>query len=530
MEPILSIRQSSRGRGIQRFSFFRSRTIGFCLCVAALGTPAVGICASTPDQPPLLIESPSDIPPAIAQAFPSPQMAKRWVRRHRTMALNPTALDAMRQARKEKKAAVTLDLFEAGTRTLEFDEPQALRNKTKVWHGRLQEDSESDVTVAMRGRKMVGTIYSNQRLYKIEPTEDNRHRLVEIDEEALPLDHHPLVVPDDGTPADPPAQEPNLEQLDAAAAATTGAVTTAAATTPNTIVDLLVVYTSTARARQGGQAAMNALVALGVDLANQAYSNSGIAMRLRLARAAEVAYTESGNISTDLTRLRSTTDGFMDQVHQLRNQYKADLVALIVDNGGGYCGIAYVMTNGPRASFANYAFSVTDRECVANNTLTHELGHNMGNAHDRASGGTGVFAYSYGYRDTVGKFRTIMAYPCPNVSCPRVKYFSNPKIKINGRPAGIDHRVNPTNSADNARSMNEVRNIVAAWRTGTSTSAATSPNTLRNPRANSPADSPNDVGDESEDEFDDESDEDSLDEPRTDSPEKSRGKSRVPLP
>jgi hypothetical protein len=216
MEPILSLRQSPSGRGILRFSFFRSRTIGFCLCVAALGTPAVGICASTPGQPPLLLESPSDIPPAIAQAFPSPQMAKRWVRRHRTVALNPTALDAMRQARKEKKAAVTLDLFEAGTRTLEFDEPQTHRNKTKVWHGRLQGDSESDVTVAMRGRKMVGTIYSNQRLYKIEPTEDNRHRLVEIDEEALPLDHHPLVVPDDGTPADPPAEEPNLEQLDAA--------------------------------------------------------------------------------------------------------------------------------------------------------------------------------------------------------------------------------------------------------------------------------------------------------------------------
>ncbi len=530
MEPTLPFRQLSRDCRTPRRVFFRSYTMVLCLCAAVLGVPAIGICASTPSQPPLLIETPSDIPPAIAQAFPSPQMAKRWVRRHRTMALNPAALDTMRHARKEEKAAVTLDLFETGTRTLEFDEPQIQRNKAKVWHGRLQGDSESDVTLAMRGRKMVGTIYSNQRLYKIEPTEDNRHRLVEIDEEALPLDHHPLVVPDDGTPAGFPAQEPNLEQLDVAGAATTGAVTTAAATTPNTIADLLVVYTSTARARQGGRAAMNALVALGVDLANQSYSNSGIAMQLRLARAAEVAYTESGNISTDLTRLRNTTDGFMDQVHQLRNQYKADLVALIVDNGGGYCGIAYVMANGPRASFANYAFSVTDRECVVNNTLTHELGHNMGNAHDRASGGTGAFAYSYGYRDTVGKFRTIMAYPCPTVSCPRVKYFSNPKIKINGRPAGIDHRVNPTNSADNARSMNEVRNIVAAWRTGTSTSAATSPNTLRNSRSNSPADSPNDTGDESDDEFDDESDDDAPGEPRSDPHDTSRGKSRVPLP
>lgn len=529
MEPTLPFERSPRGCRTPHRSFFHSYPLVLCLGVTALGMPDVGICASPQSQAPLLIEAPSDIPPAIAQAFPSPQMAKRWVRKHRTMALNPAALDALHSSRKESKATVTLDLFETGTRTLEIDEPQAQRNRARVWRGRLQGDSESDVTLAMRGRKMVGTIYSNQRLYKIEPTEDNRHRLVEIDEDALPPDHHPLVVPDDGTPADLPDPEPDLQQPDAAVPTMTGSVTTASATTTNTMVDLLVVYTSTARAKQGGRAAMNALVALGVDLANQAYSNSGIAMRLRLARAAEVAYRESGNISTDLTRLRNTTDGFMDQVHQLRNQYKADLVALIVDNGGGYCGIAYVMANGPRAGFANYAFSVTDRECVANNTLTHELGHNMGNAHDRASGGTGVYPYSYGYRDPIGKFRTIMAYPCPTVSCPRVKYFSNPKILINGRLAGIDHRITPTNSADNARSMNEVRRIVAAWRTGTSTSAATSPNTSRNSQSNTQINAPDD-GDESDDESGDESEDDALDEARTDSHGTSRGKVHAPFP
>ena len=212
---------------------------------------------------------------------------------------------------------------------------------------------------------------------------------------------------------------------------------------------------------------MEALITLGVDSANQAYSNSQIAMQLRLVRMAEVAYTESGNMNTDLTRLRNTADGIMDQVHQLRDQHKADLVALIVDNGGNSCGIAYVMANGPSAGFASYAFSVTARDCIANNTLAHELGHNMGDAHDRATGGTGVYPYSYGYRDEVGKFRTIMAYACPTVSCPRVKYFSNPRLLYNGRPLGIDHTVNPANSADNARSMNDVRHIVAAWRAAT---------------------------------------------------------------
>jgi hypothetical protein len=525
MEPTLLGRQSRRNGHVRSCSSFRSFPLVLSLGAMILGMSDVGICASPQSETPLLIEAPSDIPPAIAQAFPSPQMAKRWVRKHRTMALNPVALDALHSSRKENKATVTLDLFDIGTRTLEIDEPLVHHNKAKVWRGRLRGDQNSDVTLAVRGKKMAGTIATGDRLYKIEPTEDNRHRLVEIDDDAMRPDHHPLVVPDDGTPAEPPAPEPELQQPDAGVATTTDSVTTAAATSTNTIVDLLVVYTSTARAKQGGQAAMNALIALGVDLANQSYGNSGIAMRLRLVRAAEVAYTETGNISTDLSRLQRTSDGFMDSVHQLRNQYKADLVALIVDNGGAYCGIAYVMANGPRASFANYAFSVTDRDCVANNTLTHELGHNMGNAHDRASGGMGVFAYSYGYRDTVAKFRTIMAYPCPTVSCPRVKYFSNPKIVINARPAGIDHRINPTNSADNARSMNEVRNVVAAWRTGTTTSAATSADPSKTSRSNSRGDALDDV-----DESDDDLDDDFPDEVPSDSHGKSRGKMRTPFP
>lgn len=54
-----------------------------------------------------------------------------------------------------------------------------------------------------------------------------------------------------------------------------------------------------------------------------------------------------------------------------------------------------------------------------------------------------------------------MAYPCETISCPRVKYFSNPRLPYNGRLLGIDHAVNPANPAGNARSMTEVKVIVA---------------------------------------------------------------------
>ena len=319
----------------------------------------------------------------------------------------------------EARTDVTLNLFDIAPRTLDLDQPREHPNHIKVWRGRLRGEAGSDVTLVLHGTTIVGTIQSNQHLYKIESTGGTLHHLIEIDEEALPPDDHPLVVADDGPTAIPPTG--GISQQTETTAAAAG----------DSIVDLLVVYTSTAKAKEGGQAAMEALITLGVDSANQAYSNSQIAMQLRLVHTAEVAYTESGAINTDLTRLQNTTDGIMDQVHQLRDQHKADLVALIVDNGGNSCGIAYVMTNGPRAGFANYAFSVTARDCIANNTFAHELGHNMGDAHDRATGGTGVYPYSYGYRDEVGKFRTIMAYGCPTVSCPRVKYFSNPRLLYN---------------------------------------------------------------------------------------------------
>lgn len=452
MEPPAPIPQSPADGAGHRLSFLSLGTMAFCLCVTAFGAPSAVLCASTPSQIPLFTEASSVVPPAIAQALPAPQILKRWVRRQRTMTLNPAALDVMSRPRTEAQTDVTLNLFDAGLRTLDLDQPREHPNRTKVWRGRLRGETGSDVTLVTHGTTMVGTILSNQRMYKIEATVGNLHRLVEVDEEALPPDHHPLVVADDDAVEAPPTGGTS-QQTDTTVAAAV-----------DSVVDLLVVYTSAAKTQEGGQ---EALIALGVDSANQAYSNSQISMQLRLVHTAEVAYSESGVIDTDLTHLRSTTDEIMDQVHQLRDQHKADLVALIVDNGGNSCGIAYVMTNGPRASFASYAFSVTARDCIANNTFAHELGHNMGDAHDRATGGTGAYPYSYGYRDEIGKFRTIMAYGCPTVSCPRVKYFSNPRLLYNGRPLGIDHTTNPANSADNVRSMNDVRQIVAAWRAAT---------------------------------------------------------------
>jgi peptidyl-Asp metalloendopeptidase len=81
------------------------------------------------------------------------------------------------------------------------------------------------------------------------------------------------------------------------------------------------------------------LINLAVAETNTAYSRSAVIPRLRLVHQEEVSYTESGDFSTDLNRLTNPSDGFMDNVHALRNAHGADLVSLIIE-GASLCGLA----------------------------------------------------------------------------------------------------------------------------------------------------------------------------------------------
>ena len=116
-------------------------------------------------------------------------------------------------------------------------------------------------------------------------------------------------------------------------------------------------------------------------------------------------YAHSGNFSTDLNRLTGTSEGYMDDVHALRDAYGADMVSLWVE-GGQYCGIGWV---GP---YASYAFTVVNRGCATGNlTFAHELGHNMGALHDPyVDPSTNPYAYGHGHINLVARWRTVMSY------------------------------------------------------------------------------------------------------------------------
>ncbi|MCQ8130403.1 reprolysin-like metallopeptidase [Methylomonas rivi] len=264
--------------------------------------------------------------------------------------------------------------------------------------------------------------------------------------------------------------EANAKKAEAVYAAkntnSTTAVTSSTAAPVNTVVDLMVLYTTVNQTASYAKQRIQYLV----DVSNQAYKDSGINMSLRLVHARSTHYVENNANSQALTDLASDAGAFAGTA-ALRNQYGADLVVLfrpLYAQTAGSCGTAYVgFANGGNAN-ANLGFGTIgdgySKDAKSNyycgtNTFTHEIGHNLGNVHDREySNFTGKFNYSYAWGIS-GKFGTIMSYYGPSVML-----FSTPALSTQcaGSPCGFAE--GDAKASDQTKTINYTAPLVAGYR------------------------------------------------------------------
>ncbi|MBS0189727.1 MAG: M12 family metallo-peptidase [Phycisphaerales bacterium] len=248
--------------------------------------------------------------------------------------------------------------------------------------------------------------------------------------------------------------------------AAAGAASACSCSDDQSIVDVLCVYTTLAKNAAGGAANLQARFQNGIDSANAAYTNSGIntggvnRLQLRIVGFAEVSYDEvAPQWINHLQRVTDTADGYMDNVHALRDQYKADTVALAVDDARFIGGAAWWAIWDQKDAFA----------CVNWRTLgggdlllAHEIGHNFGCAHDYENDPTAPTSYARGHHFAWNgqTYGTIMSYN----GTVRLPVFSNPNITAPGtnQPAGV--AIGQPRAAYNALMIQQTRWTLANYR------------------------------------------------------------------
>jgi hypothetical protein len=234
------------------------------------------------------------------------------------------------------------------------------------------------------------------------------------------------------------------------------------------IITLMIVYTPSASAWASTyEGDINNTIGLLLSKAQLVLDNSNTLLTIQLVHSEQVSYTELNNVD-DLNNLKGTDDGYMDNVHSLRDYYLADLVVLLeeIDYTGGQGYLLSTISGSPA-----YAFSLTRvQQASWTYTTIHEIGHNLGCHHHKLQNvqpGPGLYDYSAGWRWTGsddGHYCSVMTYPDgkyfeDGITHERVPYFSNPGILYKGITTG------DATNGDNARTIRQTKSVVSGYRT-----------------------------------------------------------------
>jgi hypothetical protein len=330
-----------------------------------------------------------------------------------------------------------------------------------AWYGVVQETGETALLMWWKDGRVTGVLGYKGRIYAITDAGGEVHAVIERSPHRLPSNH---ALPSVENSADSRRRDNGV----AARTALTGKQQAANEAIPPVMVpfsdaarraleakkisiDLMVLYTKRAASRY--LIDMAELVAHEVEQTNQSLRNSGLEnISLRLVHTEMIDYDETlGGHFEHLYRMVDGVSAFKS-VHNLRNEKRADIVGLIVEDASG-CGQTTRI-----APDSEEAYFVVHHSCAAiTMSIAHEVGHILGARHDTQTDEVNSpFAYGHGYVNG-SKWRDIMSYRESCSGCRRIPYWSNPRVLYDGEPTGTD-----TN--DNARVILEQAERVSKFR------------------------------------------------------------------
>jgi len=337
-----------------------------------------------------------------------------------------------------------------------------------IWRGTVEETGALVTLMWWPNGRMAGTVQERDRIYSIRHIGGPIYAMIEMGGDRMPQEHAPM--PARLRSDDPNARDdPLVNQGDASllrpvtlgmrAPAAPGAKSPpkqvaappVASGAADVVIDVIIAYTRKAAANYTD--IKSELIDLSIEEGNESFRMSGLGnIKFRLVHAYQTDYVEEGAHFDHVWRFADKGDGYMDEIHGLRDKHRADVAVLIVDDPQG-CGLATRVF-----ADADEAFAVVHHNCAAlTYTVAHEIGHLIGARHEPTMDKVmSPFPYGHGYVNGT-KWRDIMSYKESCDGCPRIPVWSSPKVQIKGEPAG-------TPQQDNARVIAEQAARVAGFR------------------------------------------------------------------
>ena len=315
-----------------------------------------------------------------------------------------------------QSVAVTESVGRHGTRT--------------SWSGKVSADDMLVLTV-MDGA-LAGSVKIGHRTFVIEPTKiPGKGILVETTNMISVPDMEPEI-----PPFVPPSNSSPFVVNDLVLAEPSQSQSTST-------VDVLALYTPVLKNAYGGESGVRATIQNLIDVANTIHRNSNTGVQFNIVAFVEIATGDDDDMSSTLSKMREGTGEFSG-IHSWMDTYGADIATLFrkFSQNDISCGIGYLPNNEAYFVDPGYDFyrkrifrsivevgSRSGGTYCNSDTFAHEVGHNMGCAHDRAHASSGgVYSFSYGYCGS--NYGTVMSY-----CSPRVPYFSDDLV-VDGKRIG----------------------------------------------------------------------------------------------